>query len=191
VKLAAIAGAAAALAVLASGCTSDGSRSLPTGQPSVKQSSSGADRPLPLPSGTSELDICQALPSETMSQLLDVTVSKTGAGAAGGNLLGECDYTAAAPPSASASTAAPPISLVYVSGRPNTDYADLVKQYSAGNTTIQLAERTLPATFSPTAGLLVRVPGSDYFLQIAVEDAAHDVQQAPAERIARYYISGQ
>jgi hypothetical protein len=209
VKLGVFAGAAAAaLAVALAGCTSGGSHALPSDEPSVSPSSSGANRPLPLASGTSELDICQALPRDTVAQVLGVSVTKMGAGVPGGTLLGECDYAVGPSPSDSSSTASDsasdspsdttsatsadgPPTQVYVSGRANSEYSTLVQQYGATPTTLALANTTLPAAFSPTAGLLVKVPGADYFLQIAVEDAGHHVLQDPAGQLATYYIAGE
>jgi hypothetical protein len=140
------------------------------------------------------LDICQALPQQTVSQVLGLPVTKMSSGSAGGTLLGECDYVVAPAPSPSTTTALanlPTVTRVYVSGRSNDEYATLVKEYAAGAGTLQLTDKTIPEVFSPTAGLLVKVPGSDYFLQIAVENSAHDFLQDPAEKLARYFIAGE
>jgi hypothetical protein len=118
-------------------------------------------------------------------------VTKMSSGSAGGTLLGECDYVVAPAPSTTTAANLPAVNRVYVSGRSNDEYATLVKQYTAGNGTLQLSDKAIPEAFSPTAGLLVKVPGSDYFLQIAVENSAHDFLQDPAEKLARYFIAGE
>jgi hypothetical protein len=174
--------------VLLASCTSGSSRSVPSDEPSVKPSSSGIERPLPV---TEELDICGALPVDVVGSLLSQSVAKAAPGTPGGTLLGECDYAIdVAAASASPQPDAAPLKQVYVSARPNSVYSTFVKTYNANTESLRAGTKQLPAAYSATAGLLVKVPSTDYFLQVAVEQTDGSFLQAPAEAIAAYYLAG-
>lgn len=177
--------------LLLAGCSGGGGRSVPSDAFSDAPSptSSGIERPLAVKGN--ELNICRAFPVDVMSSLVNQPIRKAAAGTAGGTLLGECDYavnTVAA--AASPQPGQAMLKQVYVSARPNSVYDTFVSTYAASATTVQVGTTSMPAAFSPSAGLLVKVPHSDYFLQIAAVGIFGLFLQPPAAAIATYYLGG-
>ena len=170
--------AAFAVSLLLAGCTSGTHRAVPSDIPEVAQPS-GSDSARSQ-TVAEELDICRAMPAEVISDLVGQVVAKAAAGTAGETLLGECDYSFK-------SGATPAIKRVYVSARANSDYASLIATGAATPTVVD----QVVAYSSPTVGLLVQVPETDYFLQIVVQEPAGSFMESTETAIAQRYIFGE
>jgi hypothetical protein len=88
--------------------------------------------------------------------------------------MGQCDFTAAVPDAAA-------IKHVYIGARPLGEYTPLATFYPAH----PVPGLGAGAVFGDKTGLLVKVPGKDFFLQITAADATGDLVQAQAVAIAR------
>lgn len=151
--------------LLVSACTSSGDNAThasPTPPPSPSRST--------LPA----VDVCGAIDASVLSLALGQRFDKGKPTPATTSTMGQCDFVAA-----DAGTAA--IKHVYIGARPLSAYAQL----STFHPTHPVPGLGAGAVFGAEVGLLVKVPGKDYVLQITAADATGDFVQAQAVAIAR------
>lgn len=124
-----------------------------------------------------EVAVCKKLPADVLSLVLGVRVDEAKPAAAGGRLLGECDYTRSDDGG---------YQHIFIGARANADYNTYVSRYSDVQVTV--GDGKYKGAYGLDAGLLIKVPGQRYFLQIAVQGADGDMLLTPAQRVAEFYV---
>jgi hypothetical protein len=133
--------------------------------------------PAPTSSGAADehVDVCQKLPADLLSLDLGVDYSAGVPTEPQAALLGACDY---------ARRGSVGYKHVYVGVRSNSQYDTFVSRYS----NVHVTTHGRAAAFGPTVGLLIKMPFTDYFLQIAVQGEDGTRLLTPAETIAGFFL---
>lgn len=141
--------------------------------------SGGASTPAAAPPSSSHrvlasINVCAAIDASVLSLALGQRFDEGVSTPPTSSTMGQCDYAATEQRKA-------PIRHVYIAARPAAGYQALAEF----RPTRAVPGLGTAAVFGPQVGLLVKLSGKAFFLQITAADATGDLVQAQAVAIAR------